>query len=105
MSEYVLLLTTWPDEEGAKKAAEKWLNKKLVACVNILPQMQSLYIWDGELNRGTEHQMLLKTMQHRVKELENSILELHPYDCPEVLQVPINDGYETYLNWIKGNTE
>lgn len=105
MSDFVLLLTTWPDEEGARQAAKVWLDQKLVACVNILPQMQSLYIWNGELNRGTEHQMLLKTTAIRAKELEYSIVQMHPYECPEILQIPINDGYDPYLNWIKGNTE
>lgn len=105
MSEVVLLLTTWPDEQGAQEAAKIWLNKNLVACVNILPKMQSLYRWDGELNSGTEHQMLLKTSTHRAQELQQAILKMHPYECPEILQLPISGGHEEYLNWIKGNTE
>jgi periplasmic divalent cation tolerance protein len=105
MTNFVLLLTTWPDEEGARLVAKDWLNKKLVACVNILPKMQSLYVWNGELKSGSEHQMLLKTSLKRVKELEQRIIEMHPYECPEILQIPVTGGFEAYLNWIKGNTE
>lgn len=105
MTDIVLLLTTWPDEQAAREAAESWLNKNLVACVNILPKMQSLYRWDGELKVGTEHQMLLKTSTHRVQELQQAILNAHPYECPEILQIPVTGGFDEYLNWIKGNTE
>ena len=105
MSEVVLLLTTWPDEESAIRVAREWLDSNLVACVNILPEMKSLYRWDGELNMGTEHQMLLKTSARRVSELQQAIIEQHPYECPEILHLPISGGYEGYLNWIKGNTE
>jgi len=105
MTDFVLLLTTWPDEAGAQQAAKKWLNKNLVACVNILPKMQSLYRWEGELNSGTEHQMILKTSSKRAKELELDIIQTHPYECPEILQIPVTGGYKEYLNWIEGNTE
>ena len=105
MTDIVLLLTTWPDEASARQQAERWLNKNLVACVNILPKMQSLYVWDGELQSGSEHQMLLKTSSHRVAELERAIVDSHPYDCPEILQLSVAGGYEPYLNWITGNTK
>lgn len=105
MSEVVVLLTTWPDNQTAREVAKDWLNKNLVACVNILPEMQSLYRWDGELNSGTEHQMILKTSAHRVEALQQAILQAHPYECPEILQLPVSGGYDQYLDWIKGNTE
>ena len=105
MSEPVILLTTWPDEESAKQQAEIWLNKNLVACVNILPRMTSLYKWKGEMQSGTEYQLLLKTSTHRLQALQQAILEAHPYECPEILHLPLTGGYVEYLNWIKGNTE
>ena len=105
MSDIALLLTTWPDEDSAKVAARQWLNQGLVACVNILPEMQSLYIWEGELNTGTEHQILLKTHVSKVNALQQAIVSMHPYECPEILQLPITGGFEDYLNWIKGSTE
>ena len=105
MSEITLLLTTWPDQDTAKAAAKEWLTQGLVACVNILPEMQSLYIWEGELKTGTEHQMLLKTQANKVKALQQSIIDMHPYGCPEILQLPVTGGFEDYLTWIKGSTE
>ena len=105
MSEIVVLLTTWPDESSAREAAQDWLKKRLVGCVNILPTMQSLYIWDGELTSGTEHQMILKTTASQAPALQKAIIDRHPYECPEILQLPVVGGYEEYMNWIKGNTE
>lgn len=105
MTDTVLILTTWPDENLAQQAAVQWLEKNLVACVNILPKMTSIYRWEGEINTGNEHQMFLKTSAHRVDELMQSIVELHPYECPEILQLPITAGHSEYLTWIKGNTE
>jgi periplasmic divalent cation tolerance protein len=105
MSDFCLLLTTWPDETSARHAARQWLNEGLVACVNILPRMQSLYVWNGELNEGQEHQMLLKTTKHRVEALQQAIVDAHPYECPEILQLPVEGGFQGYLDWIKGTTE
>jgi len=105
MSDIVLILTTWPDKIDAQKAAKNWLNKKLVACVNILPKMLSMYEWDGEIQTENEYQILVKTTSIRIKELKQSILESHPYECPEILILPVTGGYEDYLNWITGNTK
>ncbi len=105
MTETVLVLTTWPDEESAIQQAQHWLNKNLVACVNILPKMKSVYRWEGELQLGSEHQMLLKTSSNRVAELEREIVANHPYECPEILQLPVSGGYQPYLEWITGNTK
>lgn len=105
MSEIVVLLTTWPDETSAREAAKDWLENRLVGCVNILPRMQSLYIWDGELTTGTEHQIILKTAASQAPALQQAIVDRHPYECPEIIQLPVNGGFEDYMNWIKGNTE
>lgn len=105
MTDFILILTTWPDQASAEEAAKLWLDKNLVACVNILPKMRSLYKWEGELHSGTEHQMLLKTTTRRANELQQAILSAHPYECPEILHLPLSGGYEHYLNWITGNTE
>jgi len=105
MADIVLLLTTWPDEQRAEQAARIFLQKNLVACVNILPKMLSIYKWDGDIKNGTEHQMLLKTSASRTEELKQAILERHPYECPEVLILPVTGGYDEYMNWITGNTK
>ena len=100
----LLMLTTWPDAAGARAAARDWVNKKLAACVNILPPMQSIYHWDGELQQGEEHQILIKTDDRRAKALEQAIATAHPYECPEIIRLDIDGGYTPYLNWITGTT-
>lgn len=105
MHDHVIILTTWPEEDEARHIAKSWLNQKLVACVNILPKMLSMYEWDGELQTGSEHQMILKTSANRSKQLKKAILRDHPYECPEILILPVTGGHEDYLNWITGNTQ
>ncbi len=100
----LLMLTTWPDEAGARAAAEDWVNKKLAACVNILPSMRSIYCWDGELQRGEEHQIVIKTDARRADALQQAIVDAHPYECPEIIRLDIAGGHEPYLNWITGTT-
>jgi periplasmic divalent cation tolerance protein len=102
MSQVVLILTTWPDKSAAEQAAKNWVNKKLAACVNILPQMRSIYHWDGKTHSSTEHQLLIKTTHNNSEALKQAILEEHPYECPEILILPINGGHQDYLNWITG---
>ena len=104
-SDHVLVLTTWPDSKAAREQAQHWLQKKLAACVNILPEMQSLYIWEEQLEQGKEHQLLIKTCSSKLAALQQAIVEAHPYECPEILVLPITGGLPDYLNWITGNTE
>ena len=100
----LLMLTTWPEREAAERAAEGWVNKRLAACVNILPRMQSIYCWEGELQRGEEHQILIKTDSRRADALQQAIVEAHPYECPEIIRLEISGGHEPYLNWITTGT-
>jgi len=62
--------------------------------------MTSIYEWQGKLEKGDEHLLIIKTEQHRLAELTNTIKEVHPYELPEIIVVPIVGGYEPYLNWI-----
>lgn len=99
------MLTTWPDQDSARLHAKNLLNKRLAACVNILPEMESHYVWDGEPESGKEHQMIIKTTTRQIAAVQKAIVETHPYECPEILVLPITGGFPDYLNWIKGNTE
>ncbi len=105
MTDIVLILTTWPDEHIARQSAKSWLDRNLVACVNILPKMRSMYKWDGILHTDTEHQMLIKTTKNRIEQLKQDILQKHPYECPEILILPVTGGHDEYMNWITGNTK
>ena len=104
MSDTYLVITSWPDLEGAKQQARSWLEKKLAAAVNILPQMDSMYHWKGELRHGTEHKMLIKTSAKRVAELERTIRSEHPYAVAEILLFEIDSGDPDYLDWIEQTT-
>ena len=100
MSDYYLVITSWPDFEQASRLSRTWLDNKLVASVNILPKMHSMYLWKGESRTGTEHQMLLKTTARKVELLEQEIHQNHPYPLVEILRVAIDSGNQDYLDWI-----
>jgi len=104
MSDYYLVITSWPDFEQASRLARTRLDKKLVASVNILPKMHSMYLWEGEFRTGTEHQMLLKTTARKVELLEQEIHRNHPYPLAEILRVAIDSRNQDYLNWISEAT-
>jgi len=104
MAEYYLVITSWPDFAGAKKQARSWLQKKLAANINILPQMESIYRWDDEIRSGNEHQMLIKTCAHKVDALEQEIRRVHPYALAEILRIAIDSGDPDYLDWIDQST-
>ncbi|APZ42126.1 divalent-cation tolerance protein CutA [Acidihalobacter ferrooxydans] len=101
---HLLVLTTWPDAAGAQALARTLLERRLAACINILPPMTSLYTWDGRAQAGTEHQLLIKTTAARYADLQNAILAAHPYAVAEIIAVPIVRGLPAYLHWIDEST-
>ncbi len=104
MSDPYLVITSWPDLEGAKAQARSWLEKKLAASVNILPPMDSIYHWKGEIRQGREHKIFIKTCAQRLEPLEREICAAHPYAVAEILFFRIDSGNADYLNWISQST-
>ena len=104
MPEHYLVITSWPDLDGARQQARQWVENKLAASVNILPQMDSIYVWDGELRSGTEHKIFIKTSAQRLDELQRQIKSAHPYAVAEILHFRIDSGEPNYLNWITTST-
>ena len=104
MPEHYLVITSWPDLDGARQQARQWVENKLAASVNILPQMDSIYRWDGELRAGTEHKIFIKTSAQRLDELQREIKSAHPYAVAEILHFRIDSGEPNYLNWITTST-
>jgi periplasmic divalent cation tolerance protein len=98
-------MTTLSDEALAQELATMLMTRKLAACINILPQMTSVYEWEGKVEQDTEHLLLIKTEQHRIDELQKTILDWHPYELPEIVVVPIVGGYEPYLTWISKSVQ
>lgn len=102
----ILVLTTAPDQESANLIAKFLLEKNLAACVNILPGLLSLYKWEGELQVEGEVQLFIKTRSDLLDEkIIPLIRELHPYDLPEIIAIPVVGGSSLYLDWILDETE
>ena len=104
-SEYVLVLTTLPADADAAGFARTLVEERLAACVNLFAPMESVYRWEGELQLEAERQILMKTTRDRVVALWERLRELHPYDVPEFVVLPIVDGNDAYLRWIGESTE
>lgn len=91
---------TAPNEQVAKTIAHGLVNKKLAACVNIIPKITSIYEWEGKVNEDEEVLMMIKTKTCKVDELTNFVKANHPYTVCEVISLPIQNGNEAYLKWI-----
>lgn len=104
MSEYCMVITTFENNEQAKPVIDALLEKKLVACVQELG-IKSHYVWKGELCNDNEVLILMKTTNKLYEELKNELLEIHPYETPEIIRIDIADGSEGYLSWIKEVTK
>ncbi len=105
MSEALVVITTMPDQQGAEALAGHLVRARLAACVNIAAPMTSVYEWDGELQRGREQMLTIKTTRERYPAIEQAIRERHPYELPEVIAVPITAGLPAYLAWIDTCTQ
>mgnify|MGYP005986580373 FL=1 len=97
---YQLVLTTCPDEIVAKNIAQYLVTEKLAACVNMLPNITSVYRWQDELQCDNEVQLLIKTEESKFAALSDRINQLHPYDVVEIIALNIQQGDKHYLNWI-----
>jgi periplasmic divalent cation tolerance protein len=96
----VLVLTTVPDAARGETIARALVEGQLAACVNVCAPMTSFYRWKGAIERDTEHQLVIKTTPDRVAAVEARIAELHPYELPELLVVPIAHGSAGYVDWV-----
>jgi len=105
MGDYLLVLTTFPDQGQAEALAARLVRERLAACVNILPRMVSFYEWEGRLERGEEHLIVAKTRGARYPALEAALREAHPYELPEIIAAPITQGLTEYLGWIDMQTD
>jgi periplasmic divalent cation tolerance protein len=103
-SDYVLVLTTVPNDGEAARFARTLVEERLAACVNLLPAMESTYRWEGKVERETERQAIIKTTRDRTVALWERVREMHPYEVPEFIVLPIIDGNDAYLRWIADST-
>ena len=100
MTDKIVVLTTAGSAEEADRIARGLVEKRLAACVNIVPGMRSIYRWKGAIEEGEELLLLIKTRRQLVDALEAELRKLHSYEIPEMIAIPIVDGLDKYLNWI-----
>jgi len=86
----------------AKKIGKELVASRLAACVNILDNMNSVYMWDGEIQDDSEVVMIAKTTRERVPELVEKVKSIHSYECPCIVSLAVLDGHKPFLDWIKG---
>jgi periplasmic divalent cation tolerance protein len=100
MTDKIVVLSTCGSAEDAERIARGLLEKKLAACVNILPGIRSLYRWKGKIEDDQEVLLMIKSSRALFRELQAEIKKLHSYEVPEVIAIPVVDGSEGYLGWI-----
>ena len=88
------------NREEARKIGRELVISKLVACVNILDNMNSIYMWDGKIQDDSEVVMIAKTTENRLPELVEKVNSLHSYDCPCIVAIPVSGGNQAFLDWI-----
>lgn len=101
----LLVLTNLPDREQAEKLAQAIIERRVAACVNILAPCTSVYRWQGQTETTHEIPMLIKTTAQAYAGVEKLIREQHPYELPEIVQVPITGGLPAYIQWLIGETK
>jgi periplasmic divalent cation tolerance protein len=97
---YQIILCTCPDKGTAEKIARLLVNDKLAACVNILPGITSIYLWREQIESAQEQLLLIKANKSGYQAIEETIKKHHPYELPEIIAVPIENGLPEYLHWI-----
>jgi periplasmic divalent cation tolerance protein len=104
MEQVLLVMTNLPDVTAGKKMAHALIQSRLVACVNLLPGVQSIYRWQGQVEEASEIMLQIKTTTSRYQQLQQAILDAHPYALPEVIAIPVSYGHAPYLHWIASET-
>ncbi len=101
MSDTALLVLVTCPEDKADAMALGLVESRLAACVNAMPAVRSTYRWEAKVERGSETLLLIKTTEKRFDALRDKVLEMHPYELPEVIAVPVQRGHTPYLDWIQ----
>jgi periplasmic divalent cation tolerance protein len=103
--EYIMVYCTCPSEQVATEIGKALVREQLAACVNVVPGITSIYSWKGNMEQDIESLALIKTRLSCFKALQKLVVELHPYELPEVVAVRISDGLPEYLQWINDVTQ
>src|SRR5437660_2011291 len=105
MSEARIVLSTAGSAEEARKIAQALVERRLAACVNIFPEIESIYRWQGKVESATEWLLLIKTKAANFPAVRDAICALHSYELPECVVIPIEDGSPQYLQWLEDSVK
>jgi len=100
MTDKIVVLTTCESEDEAERIARSLIDKRVAACVNILPKARSIYRWKGAVEDAQEFVLLIKTRRDIFEALRAELSRIHSYEIPEIIVLPVVDGSEGYLSWI-----
>ncbi len=100
MTDKRIVLSTTASQEEARKIAHALVERKIAACVNIVPSIESVYRWEGKVETAQECLLIIKTVEGACERLQNTLQELHSYDVPECVVPGVLDGSHAYLKWI-----
>lgn len=103
MNSIVYITTSGLNE--SKKIAKMLLEEKLAACINIIPTVESIYLWKGKIEEDSESIMVVKTRSELVENIIKKVEEVHSYEIPCILEITVNKGSKTYLKWMKSELE
>ena len=103
-AEFTVVLSTAGSAAVAVSIARELVQRRLAACVNIAGSVTSVFRWDGEVREEQEQLLVIKTRTSRVRALREAYREIHPYDCPEMVELPVSGGLPPYLAWLRDET-
>jgi len=101
MPSALVVLVTCPSRRHAATLATALVRRRLAACVNLVPDVHSVFWWNGKIDRARETLLVIKTTAARFEALRRAVRALHPYDVPEILALPVRRGHPPYLQWIR----
>ena len=104
MEQVLIVMTQMPDADSARSMARLLVESRLAACVNIMPGVQSIYRWQGQIEQASEVALMIKTTQRHYDQLQQAIVSAHPYDVPEVIALAVTAGHSPYLHWVAAET-
>ena len=105
VSQVRVVMVTVPDVDVGCALARRIVREHLAACGNVIPGLTSVYRWGAELQEDSEALVVLKTTEGALPDLKKRVMELHPYEVPEFLALPISDGHSPYLRWVVGEVK
>lgn len=102
--ESILVITNFPDKASALALAQKLVDERLAACVNVLADCTSVYRWQEKIENASEVPVFIKTLAQHYPRVEQAVKAMHPYELPEIIAVPISNGLPAYMQWMAAET-